>query len=196
VSSGLPTFVVGIGGSAGSLDAYKELLLGLSAQTGMAFVFISHLSPTDKSRLPGILATWTEMPVQIASEGMELERNHVYVIAPNADLSMVENHFNVTMPRTMALGRHRQVDHFLMSISAALGRSAIGVILSGGHKDGTEGCKHIKKAGGITFAQNSNALHDSMPSNARASGYIEFVMSPAEISQTLALIATFGNSTN
>ena len=183
-----PSFIVGIGGSAGGLEAYLALLGALPPDTGMTFVVIAHMSPTCESLLPGILSGKTNMPVFQASEGMSIEANNLYVIAPNTDL-LIENYvFKVVSPRTISQGHHKQIDCFLISLAESMRSRAIGIILSGGDGDGTEGCKYIKAMGGITFAQDLSAQVDSMPLHAQASGCVDFVLSPEEISKELVKI--------
>ena len=184
----LPSYIVGIGGSEGGLNAYRKLLETLPPRTGMAFTIIAHMSPTNESLLPEILPLSTGMPVVLASNGLDIRANHVYVITPDTDLFISGNAFKVVRPRTMNAGRHKQVDHFLTSLAEAAGSRAIGVIMSGGDGDGTEGCRQIKAAGGITFAQDLSAKNDSMPSNATASGCVDFVMAPEMISKELSQI--------
>ena len=125
-----PSFIVGIGGSAGGLQAYKALLNALPADTGMAFVIVSHLLPNQECLLPEILRLRTKMPVNEASDAMPIKPNHVYVIAPNTDLLIEDFAFKVVSPRTMGGGHHKQVDYFLKSLSEAMGTHAISVILS------------------------------------------------------------------
>lgn len=111
-----PNFIVGIGGSAGGLRAYTALLKALPSNTGMAFVFIAHMSPTGKSLLAPLLSQSTNMPAVQAAEGMPIQADHVYVIPPNANL-FIENYiFKVVSPRTLVNGRHNQVDYFLVSL--------------------------------------------------------------------------------
>src|SRR3989344_8092159 len=128
------------------------------------------------------------MPATQAADGMRIEANRVYVIPPNANLLMGEYVFRVVSPRTLTQGRHNQVDWFLSSLAEAMGERAIGIILSGGDGDGTEGCKFIKAKGGKTFAQDLSADVDSMPLNAQASGCVDFVLSPEDISKELLKI--------
>jgi two-component system CheB/CheR fusion protein len=168
-----PTFVVGIGGSAGGLNAYKALLDALLSNTGMAFVIVSHILPAAHSQLAVILAGHTKMPVSVASTAMQIRANHVYVSPPNADLLIESYTFKVVSPRTRP---NQQVDMFLTSLAEAMGARAIGIILSGYDGDGTEGCKHIKAKGGTTFAQDMSAEVNSMPLSAQASGCIDFVL--------------------
>jgi two-component system CheB/CheR fusion protein len=183
-----PHFIVGIGGSAGGLKAYTALLEALPSNTGMAFVFIAHLSPTGNNLLAALLSRSTSMPAIQASEGMSIEANHVYVIPPNTNLSIESYVFKVISPRTMNHGRHKQVDVFLISLAEMMGPRAIGIILSGGDGDGTEGCKSIRAMGGKTFAQDLSADHDSMPLHAQASGCVDFVLPPNKISDELVKI--------
>jgi len=182
----IPSCVVGIGGSAGALNAYKALLDHLPVDTGMAFVIISHLSPDAYSQLAQILTRHTKMPVRVASAGMVIAADHVYVIPANADLEAQDHHFKVTTPRSR---RNAQVDLFFASIAQAFGERTIGVVFSGYFSDGTEGCKQIKEKGGITFAQDDSADVNSMPANAGASGHVDFVLSPAKIAAALIEIA-------
>ena len=129
------------------------------------------------------------MPVSLAADGMLVNANHVYVISPNTNLLLEGNAFKVVSPRTMSQGRHKQVDCFLISLADFMGARAIGIILSGGDGDGTEGCKHIKAKGGITFAQDLSAEVDSMPLHAQASGCVDFVLPPKKISEELVKIS-------
>ena len=168
-----PTLIVGIGGSAGALNAYKALLDALPPDTGMAFVIISHMNPTANSQLALILSRHTKMTVTVASMAMPVRANHVYVIPPDADL-LIENYtFKVISPRS---GGHKQIDVFFVSLAEAMGVRAIGIIVSGYDGDGTEGCKHIRAHAGKTFAQDMSAEVDFMPLSAQASGCADFVM--------------------
>jgi two-component system CheB/CheR fusion protein len=186
-----PTFIVGIGGSAGGLNAYKALLEALPSNTSMAFVIVSHILPTAISQLAQILSRHTKMTVIVASTAMPIRANHVYVCPPNADL-LIENHtFKVVSPRT---GRNNQIDLFLASLAEAMGARAIAIILSGYNGDGAEGCRHIKAKGGTTFAQDKSAEVDDMPLSAQASGCVDFVLSPDKIADELQrLVSTSKN---
>ena len=181
-----PNFIVGIGGSAGSLDAYKTLLDAMPSNTGMAFVIVSHLMPSANSQLAEILSEHTKMPVTVASLAMSIRANHVYVIPPDADLLIEHFTFKVVTPRTK---RNKQIDYFLVSLAEAIGARAIAVILSGYDGDGTEGCKHIKAKGGTTFAQDMSAQVYHMSLSAQASGCIDFILPPDKISEKLKKMA-------
>jgi two-component system CheB/CheR fusion protein len=153
---------------------------------GMAFVIVSHLVPTANSQLAEILLSHTKMPVMVASTAMSIQRNHVYVIPPNADLLIEHFTFKVVTPRTM---RNKQIDYFLISLSEAIGARAIAIILSGYDGDGTEGCKHIKAKGGTTFVQDMSAEVAHMSLSAQASGYVDFVLPLDKISDRLKKMA-------
>jgi signal transduction histidine kinase len=180
-----PNFIVGIGGSAGALNAYKALLGALPSDTGMAFVIVFHIHPTANSQLAQILSRHTKMPVMLAANAMPIQANHVYVIPANADLTIEGYTLKVVSPRTR---RNVQVDSFLTSLADAMEAQAIGIILSGFDGDGTEGCKHIKAKGGKTFAQDTSAEVGEMPLHAQASGYVDFVLPPEQMPDELIKI--------
>lgn len=177
-----PSFIVGIGGSAGGLNAYKALLEALPSDTGMAFAFVSHLLPNASSQLAHILSRTTEMPAMVAATGMGIWANHVYVIPPNADLFIEGSVFKVTSPR---IKRNHQVDGFFISLAEAMGKRAIGIILPGYNGDGTEGCKQIKANGGVTFAQDDSAEVNRMSLSAQLAGCVDFVLPPKKIADEL-----------
>jgi two-component system CheB/CheR fusion protein len=181
-----PNYIVGIGGSAGGLAAYKDLLDALPSRTGMAFVIVAHLLPSASSQLVLILARHTKMKVMMATTGATVRRNHVYVIPPDADLLMEGVTFKLVSPRS---GRNKQIDLFFGSLAASMGAQAVGVILSGYDGDGTEGCKQIKEKGGATFSQDVSAEVTDMSRHAVASGNIDFVLSPTKIADELVRIA-------
>jgi PAS domain S-box-containing protein len=178
---------VGIGASAGGLEAFRELLKNLPADTGMAFVLVQHLDPKHESMLTGLIAKATTMPVSEVEQGMRVEPNHVYVIPPNTHMT-ISRAILALAPRSEAPGQHRPVDHFLTSLAEDRGSRAIGVILSGTASDGTLGLKAIKAEGGITFAQNETAKYDGMPRSAIGSGHVDFILSPERIARELAKI--------
>ena len=168
-----PKLIVGIGGSAGALNAYKELLDAMPSNTGFAFVIISHMNPTAISQLTKILSRHTKMKVMVASTELPVLANHVYVIPPDSDLFIENYRFKVISPRSV---RNKQVDVFFVSLAEAIGVRAIAIILSGYDGDGTEGCKHIKANGGKTFAQDMSAEVDFMTLSAKASVCVDFVL--------------------
>lgn len=181
--------VVGIGASAGGLEAFMQLLRNLMPDTGLAFVLVQHLDPRHKSALTELLSRETMMPVIEANEGMPVHQNHVYVIPPNANLSIRHGALHLT-PREEGYGQHLSIDYFFNSLAREKGNKAIGVILSGTASDGVFGLKAIKSEGGITFSQDEDsAKYSGMPHNAIASGCVDFVMPPEKIARELALIA-------
>jgi len=179
-------FIVGIGGSAGALNAYKALLDAMPADTGMAFVIISHMNPTAHSELAKILQRHTEMSVTVATDEMPILPNHVYVIPADADLTMDNFRFKVISPRS---GRNKQVDLFFISLANEMGARAVGIILSGYDGDGSIGCKHIKANGGKIFAQDMSAEINQMPLSALAAGCVDFVLPLSKIPAKLKKLA-------
>lgn len=181
-----PIFIVGIGGSAGALNAYKDLLDAMPNDTGNAFVIISHMNPTAHSKLAKILQGHTKMSVTVVSEAMPIYANHVYVIPPDSDLTIENYRFRVISPR---IRRNKQIDLFFISLAEAMGVRAVGIILSGYDGDGTEGCIHIKANGGKTFAQDMSAEVDFMPLSAQAAGCADFVLPLNKIPGKLKILA-------
>ena len=182
--------VVGIGASAGGLDALVQLLGALPVDTGMAYVIVQHLAPERESILTEILARATRMKVCEVSgacgESM-VEAGHVYVIPPGRDLEIKNGKLRLVAQARSA--RHHGIDQFFRSLAEDRGHKAIGVVLSGAMNDGTLGLEAIKAEGGITFAQDASAEHESMPRSAVASGCVDFVLPPAEIAREIARIA-------
>ena len=180
--------IVGVGASAGGLEAFTEFLSHLPADTGLAFVLIQHLDPSHESHLPELLSKASRMPVSEAISETRVEANHVYVIPPRCNLGFSGGVLH-TPPRP-ATGRNMPVDSFFRALAAECGNRAFGVIMSGTASDGTLGLQAIKAAGGATFAQEmQTAKYSSMPRSAIASGAVDFVLSPGEIARQLAIMA-------
>ena len=181
--------VVGIGASAGGLEAFSELLHNLPEKTGMAFVLVQHLDPKHESSLPEILARTTRLPVTEVTQDGELQPDHVYVIPANTNLLIKDGVLRLG-PRVMVHGQHMPIDNFFRSLAERVGQRAIGVVLSGTAADGTEGCRAIKAAGGLTFAQDEeSAKYDSMPRSAINAGVVDFILAPKEIARELGGIS-------
>ena len=184
--SGLP--VVGIGASAGGLEAFTSLLKALPPDLDMAFVFVPHLDPSRESAFTQILPRSTSMPVVQVTDGMPVEPKHLYVIPPNRDLTIRDSRLRLDHreePRSV----NTAIDIFFRSLAADQGSNAIGVILSGTGSDGTQGLTAIKGEGGITFAQDTaSAKYDGMPASAIAADCVDFVLTPEAISAELARI--------
>ena len=181
--------VVGIGASAGGLEAFTELLRGLPQKTGMAFVLVQHLDPSHSSDLREILSRITKIPVQQVTDGVAVRPDNIYVIPPNTSIAMKNGVLRLAA-RVLTRGQHMPIDHFLRSLAEDRGTRAISVILSGTASDGTEGSRAIKAAGGITFAQEEkSAKYSSMPHSAVAAGCVDFILPPAGISKELIRVA-------
>jgi two-component system CheB/CheR fusion protein len=181
--------VVGIGASAGGLEAFSAVLQRLPADTRMSFVFISHLDPKHESILTSLLARTTSMPVVEAKHGMVLEPDHVYVIPRNAMMVIDKRTLSLSR-RLKAPAENLPIDHFLKSLARDRGQRAIGVILSGTASDGTIGMTAIKNGGGITIVQEpGSARYDGMPRSAIKGGAADFVLPPREIAVKLVQIA-------
>jgi two-component system, chemotaxis family, CheB/CheR fusion protein len=181
--------IVGVGASAGGLEAFMQLLAHLPVDTGMAFVLITHLDPKHESILTELLARATRMPVSEVQDGMVVTPDHVYVIPRNASMA-IEGGALRLRPRQEGRGGRRPIDTFLQSLAEDQNTRAIGVILSGTATDGTLGLEAIKAEGGITFAQApKSAKYDSMPRSAIAAGCVDFILSPEGIAKELARIS-------
>ena len=133
-----PFPIVGVGASAGGLEAFTQLLRALPSRTGMAYVLVQHLDLTHESALTELLARATEMPVRQVTDAMPVDPNRVYVIPPNVDMVISQGILRLT-PRTETCGHHMPIDRFLRSLAEDKGSNAIGVILSGTASDGTLG---------------------------------------------------------
>ncbi len=181
-----PVAVVGIGASAGGLQAYTEFLEAIPPNTGMAFVIVQHLAAEHESLLATLLARVTSMTVIEVNDEPRLEPNHIYVIPPNRGMLILDGKLSLV---DRAPGIHRPVDIFLEALAESHGHRAIGVVLSGTGNDGMMGVQAIKAAGGITFAQDGTAVHSGMPKSAISSGCVDFVLSARDIALEIARLA-------
>ncbi|HSM82931.1 MAG TPA: chemotaxis protein CheB [Nodosilinea sp.] len=178
--------VVAIGASAGGLEAFTQLLGHLPVDTGMAFVLVQHLDPSQPSLLSEIMGRTTAMPVHEVVDGVAIAPNQVYVIPPNTAMTIVAGELRLK-PRPRSRTVSRIIDGFFTALAQERGPKAIGVVLSGADADGTLGLQAIKGAGGITFSQSeASAKFSSMPHMAIATGQVDFIQPPEEIAQTLA----------
>ena len=183
--------VVGIGASAGGLEAISELLDGIAPSCGMAFLIVQHLAPFRPSLLPEILSKHTSMVVVEATDGMAMEVDHVYVIPPNTSMSIAQRLIRL-QPRGETLGPPMPIDDLFDSLASDLGVNAIGVILSGNGSDGALGLQAIQGGGGITFAQDTvTARHSSMPRAAMGLGCVDSILAPREIAREIARIGRY-----
>ena len=162
----------------------SEFLVALPPKSAMAYVVVQHLDPDHKSLLSEILAKKTAMPVEQIHDGLGVQADHVYVMPPNAVLTLSEDRFRLT--RRKSEGPHHPVDVFFSSIADARKDAAVGVVLSGADSDGSIGVQQIKHGGGITFAQQpESARFPSMPQHAIDTGCVDFVLRPGAIAQEL-----------
>ena len=181
--------IVGIGASAGGLEAFTQLLKALPERPGMALVLIQHLDPRHESMTAEILSRSTSMPVLEVRNGMCVESNHVYVIPPNYAMSISRGILKL-VPRLETRGPYMTIDYFFQSLAGDQTNKAIGIVLSGTASDGTEGVRAIKAAGGLTFAQDPDtAKFDGMPRSAILSGSIDFILTPQAIANELTRVA-------
>ena len=183
-----PSCVVGIGASAGGLEALQQFLTFLPGNTGMAFVIIQHLAPDHKSLLTDILGKYTSMPVIEARDGMRVLRNHIYMIPPRYNLEIVSdilrlreyNHQKINHP----------IDIFFRSLASAYENRAVAVILSGTGSDGTNGIRSIKEQNGVIIVQSpESSKFDGMPRNAISTGFVDIVQTPDNIAREMAHIS-------
>ena len=181
-----PVTVVGIGASAGGLEALSEFFRNVPADTGLAYVVVQHLSPTHGSILAELLARQATMPVHQAANGDRVEVNHAYVIAPDTKMTLTDGHLKL-VPRDPDDRPPLPIDAFFRSLAEVQERRTIGVILSGTGSDGALGVRAIRGAGGIAFAQDpATATAEGMPRSAIATACIDIVASPAEIAAHIA----------
>ncbi|TPQ31025.1 histidine kinase, partial [Bradyrhizobium guangdongense] len=169
--------VVGLGASAGGLEAVRRLLAAMPAKTGFAFVLIQHLDPHHKSMMAELLASDTAMKVVQATDGMALERNRLHIIPPQADLALDHGVLRISRP---AMRHGGGIDFFLTSLAQAYGERAVAIILSGTGSDGSAGVKAVSENGGLVIAQDpEEAGYAGMPRSAIATGAVNLVL-PAE----------------
>ena len=180
--------IVGVGASAGGLEAFEQLLTYLPIDTGMAFVLVQHLDPTRESYLIDILSKKTAMSIFEITDGMVVRPNNIYVLPPNMRITIVSGALRLKS-RSLGGESYTLIDDFFVSLANEMKENAIGVILSGTGSDGARGTAAIIAAGGITFAQDKNsAKFDGMPHAAIANG-VDFVLTPQEIAKEIALIS-------
>jgi len=179
--------VVCIGGSAGGLDAYTRLLRHLPADMGVAIVIVNHLR-TVATLLHEILPRYTKMPVELITERLDIQPDHVFIIPENRDLHILDDEFRLK-PISKPRGWPDVITVFLRSLTQHWEGKIIAVIVSGYDGDGAEAMRSIKEAGGITIAQKPDtASQPDMPMSAIASGCIDFVLSPEDISRKIKRI--------
>ena len=180
--------IVGIGASAGGLEACTQVLAHLPAGIGLALVLVQHLDPTHASLLPELLSRVTPMPVQQIQDGMAVEPGQLYVVPPNVTMTIAGGVLRLA-PRIDAPGPHMPIDHFFRSLAQDQGSRAIGIILSGTGSDGALGLEEIKERGGISFVQDEQtAKFAGMPHSAILHATIDFILPPDGIARELRRI--------
>jgi len=190
--------VVGIGASAGGLDAFKKLLKAIPENSGMAFVLVQHLDPTHESMLPELLQKVTPIPVLEITDDIKVKPNHIYVIPSNKMMVATDGVLLLAArPAKSKTERNLPIDLFFNSLAEVHQANAIGVVLSGTASDGTLGLKAIKDHGGITFAQDeASAAYEGMPHSAAQAGVVDFILPPEMIPQKLMELTGFINGNN
>ncbi|HTB78058.1 MAG TPA: chemotaxis protein CheB [Polyangiaceae bacterium] len=177
-----PSFVVGIGASAGGLEALERFFVNAPRESGMAYVVVQHLSPDFRSLMDELLARHTQLPIKLVEDGMTVEADHVYLIPPKKEMI-------ISGGRLLLSERDRQqhelslpIDVFFRSLAQDCGRRAIAVVLSGGGSDGSRGIRAVHDAGGLVVVQDTeSAQFDGMPKTARDAGVADWVLSPGEM---------------
>lgn len=185
--------VVGVGASAGGLEAFKKLVKAIPEHSGIAYILVQHLHPEHSSSLPDILQRETTIPVEQISDNVKVEPDHIYIIPSNKMLVATDGILQLS-PRPSKEHRNMPIDIFFSSLAEVHQSHAIGVVLSGNGADGTLGLKQIKDHGGITFAQDlHSAAYDSMPQSAIKAGVVDFILSPEEMPNQLLKLSDTNN---
>lgn len=181
--------VVGIGASAGGLEALRDFVRNLTPNGTMAYVVAQHLSPTHRSMLMELLARETELRVEELERPRALKADRIYITPPNKNVEFEGGLLTIRTPKRKA-GPIPSVDVFFASLALECGDTAIGIILSGTGSDGSRGIQAIKAAGGITFAQDDSAKYDGMPRSAVATGCVDLILPSAEIASKLQTLVS------
>ena len=177
--------IVGVGASAGGLEALESFFEALPANTGMGFVVIQHLSPDFKSHMEELLARHTEMKIFLVENGMAVKPDCVYLIPAKMEMVISEGHLLLTEKSKVRTLSH-PIDQFFRSLASDAGERSIGVVLSGTGSDGSRGIREIHDAGGLVIAQDEiSAKFDGMPMNAQSTGVVDVVLPPHAIAQAL-----------
>ncbi|MBI5296700.1 MAG: PAS domain S-box protein [Chloroflexi bacterium] len=177
-------YVVGVGASAGGLDALEKFFSGAPSDSGLAYIVIQHLSPDYKSLMADLLAKRTEMPVRVAEDGVLVEPNHVYLIPPKQSLTIFHRKLYLTNRESGQL--YLPIDIFFQSLAEDLEERSIGVILSGTGSDGTRGIRAIKEKGGLVIVQDEqSAKFDGMPRSAIATNLVDYILQPENMAREM-----------
>jgi len=195
---GIPAapYIVGIGASAGGLEALEAFFDNAPKESGMAFVVVQHLSPDFKSLMDELLARHTDLPIRLVEDGMVVEADHVYLIPPKKEMIIAGGKLLLS-ERDRQHERTLPIDVFFRSLAQDCGRRAVAIVLSGGGSDGSRGVRAIHEAGGLVIVQDiESAQFDGMPKTARDAGVASFVLAPQEMPAVLAEHVKSGGSSS
>ncbi|MGB3226271.1 MAG: chemotaxis protein CheB [Desulforhopalus sp.] len=182
-----PFSIVGIGSSAGGLEALTQFFTAMPDNSGLAFVLVSHLDPQHDSMLPDLIQNKTKMKVSQVTDNMKVAANQVYIIPPGKELSIFNSRLQL-LKRKKTDGIYRPIDAFFRSLAEDRSNKAVGIILSGAGTDGTLGIKAIKAEQGLIIVQNSgSAKYEGMPSSAAATGLADHILPPEQMPKQLML---------
>jgi two-component system CheB/CheR fusion protein len=182
----LPFPIVGIGASAGGLEAFEKFFRHMASDMGIAFVIVQHLDPNHDSMLVDIVRRYTRMDVLQVQDGMQVQPDTIYIIPPNRDMSLLHRTLYLSEPEA-ARGLRLPIDFFFRSLAEDLHEQAICIILSGTGTDGTLGMRAIKGEGGMAMVQTpSSAKYDGMPQNAIATGMVDYTLPPEDMPRQLS----------
>ncbi|MGD9308360.1 MAG: chemotaxis protein CheB [Desulfosarcina sp.] len=191
-----PSHYVGIGASAGGLEAIDAFIKNMPPNNGLAFIFVQHLSPDYKSLMVELLSKRTQMPVHRAENGMQVNENSIYLIPPKKNLTIFHGKLILSDPERSRSGIFLPIDIFLRSLADDQGDKAIGVILSGTGSDGMRGVRAIKESGGMVMVQEENtAKFDGMPRSAISTGMADFILPPEDMPRQLLSFVEYPEQT-
>lgn len=180
-----PSYIVGMGASAGGLEAFSHFFNNMPANSGMAFVLVPHLDPTHKSIMDELLRKYTDMPVSQVKEGMEVAADHVYIIPPDKNMAIFHGKLQLIEPAERRGLRH-PIDYFFRTLAEDQREKAVAVILSGTGTEGALGLRAVKGEGGLVLVQDiKSAKYDGMPGSAIATGLVDYVLPVEEMPEHL-----------
>ncbi len=188
-ASSKPHYIVGIGASAGGLEALEHLFDHIPADTGLSYVVVQHLSPDFVSMMDELLSRHTKLQIYRVEDGMHVEPNSIYLIPPKKDMIIAEGNLLLT-DKEPGQGLSLPIDTFFRSLAQDVGKRAIGVVLSGTGSDGSRGILEISKAGGMVIAQDeASCKFDGMPKSAVETGVVDLVLTPEQMGVALVQFA-------
>jgi PAS domain S-box len=188
--------IVGIGASAGGLEAFAQLFTQMPTDAGIAFVLVQHLDPTHPSALTTLVKRYTQMSVTLVEDGMQMVANTIYIIPPDRDMATLNGRLHLMTPNAPR-GLRRPIDFFFRSLAQDQRERAICIILSGTGSDGSLGVREIKGAGGMVMAQDpESAKYNGMPRSAIATGLVDFILPPEDMPNHLVAFVRRSNFAN